>query len=132
MYTRLREIDSYVLADIQKYEEMQLAAFRHDMESLCSQISKLNNWRYTICVHRWIDGTEKRKKLDGYTATLQVDFMNAADSVIQVDEDICSFFENITYISYNQLRQKYLVFQNEKLVNIRTEIRQLIQTLEQC
>lgn len=85
-----------------------------------------------VGVHRWIDMANKRrnKLFDGYTATLQIDFTDTDGNMIEIDENICSFFENITFISFISIRQKYRVFQNEKLEDIRAEIRRFIRNLE--
>lgn len=128
MYTTYREIDEYVLADIQKYEELQLSKFKSEFDSLCLSISKLHDWNYTACVHRWIDTADKRGDypLDGYTATLQIDFTDNIGNMVEIDESVCSFFENITYITFSSIHQRYRVFQNEQLETIRTEIKQFI------
>lgn len=126
------EIDEDLLTDIQKYEEQQLSKFKSEFDSLCLSISKLYNWNYTVCVNRWMDTTAKwrNKKLAGYTAILQIDFTDTNGNLIEIDESICSFFENITFISYNPIRRKYRVFQNEKLEDIREEIRRFSRNLE--
>ena len=128
MYKNYREIDEYVLAGIQKYEVQQLTKFKSEFDCLLLSISKLYNWNYNVCVHRWIDTADKwrNKQLDGFTATLQIDFTDTNGNLIEFDEYICSFFENITFISFNPICQKYRVFQNEKLEDIRAEIRQFI------
>lgn len=132
MYHYYYEIDEGMLTDIQKYEEQQLSKFKRQFDCLCLSISKLYGWNYIIDVHRWIDTTDKRsnKLLDGYTATLQIDFTDTYGNMIEIDENICSFFENITFISFISIRQKYRVFQNEKLEDIRAEIRQFIRNIE--
>jgi len=129
MYTNYQEIDKYVFADIQRYEENQLSKFKSEFDNLFLSISKLYNWNYTVCVHRWIDTADKwrNKQLDGYTATLQIDFTDTNGSLIEIDEYICSFFENITFISFNPICQKYRVFQNEVLGDIRKEIERFFQ-----
>ena len=132
MYKNYYEIDEHVLADIHKYEDQQLSKFKSEFDYLCLSISKLYNWNYTVCIHRWIDTADKwrNKELDGYTATLQIDFTDNNGNLIEIDEYICSFFENITFISFNPIRQRYRVFQNEKLEGIRTEIRRFIRNIE--
>ena len=133
MYTIYKQIDNCVLSDIQKYEEFQLLNFKNDFESSCSKICKIYNWHYTICIDRWEDISVKWKKsilYDGYTATLQIDFMNKSGDLIEIDERRCSFFENITFISYNPFFRKYRVFQNEKLKIIRAELNQFISNFE--
>ena len=128
MYESHYEIDAHMLADIQEYEDEQLSKFKNEFDCLCLGICKLYNWNYTACVHRWIDAADKwqNRHLDGYTATLQIDFTDNNGNLVEIDENICSFFENITFISFNPIRQKYRVFQNEELEDIRTEIKQFI------
>lgn len=132
MYRYYYEIDESVLTDIQEYEDHQLSKFQSEFNHLCLSISNLYGWNYTIRVHRWIDTADKwrNKQFDGYTATLQVDFTDTNGNLIEIDEYICSFFQNITFISFNPIRQKYRVFQNETLKDIRTEIGRFIRNLE--
>ena len=133
MYHYYYEIDESVLADIQEYEDQQLLRFKNEFDCLCLSISSLYSWNYTVSGCRWIDTTDKwhSKHFDGYTATLQVDFTDSNGNLIEVDENICSFFENITFISFNPILQKYKVFQNEMLVDIRKEIECFVQSLKQ-
>lgn len=132
MYHYYYEIDESVLADIQEYENQQLSKFQSEFDYLCLSISNLYDWNYTASVHRWIDTTGKwhSKQFDGYTAILQADFADSNGNLIQIDENICSFFENITFILFNPILQKYRVFQNEVLGNIRKEIKRFIQSLD--
>ena len=132
MYKNYHEIGEHVLAGIQKYEDQQLSKFKSEFDYLCISISNLYGWNYTASVHRWIDTTLKwhSKQFDGYTATLQIDFTDTNGNLIEIDEYICSFFENITFISFNPIRQKYRVFQNEKLEDIRAEIKRFVQNLD--
>lgn len=131
MYKNYYEIDEHVLADIHKYEDQQLSKFKSEFDGLCLSISRLYNWNYAVYVDRWIDTADKyrNKQLDGYTATLQVEFTDTNGSLIEIDECICSFFENITFISFNPILRKYRVFQNEMLVDIRKEIEHFVQSL---
>ena len=132
MYKNYYEIDEHVLADIHKYEDQQLSKFKSEFDYLCLSISNLYGWNYTASVHRWIDTTSKwySKQFDGYTATLQADFTDSNGNLIEVDENICSFFENITFISFNPILQKYKVFQNEVLGDIRKETEHFVQSLD--
>ena len=61
---------------------------------------------------------------------LQVDFADSNGNLIEIDETICSFFENITFISFIPLLRKYRVFQNEILRDIRKEIEHFVQILD--
>ena len=131
MYRYYYEMGESVLADIQEYENQQLLRFRSEFDRLCVSISNLHGWNYTVSIHRWIDKTDKwsSKQFDGYTATLHVDFTDSVGNLIEVDENICSFFENITFVSFNPILQKYRVFQNEILGDIRKEIERFVQIL---
>lgn len=124
MYHYYSEIDASVLAGIQEYENQQLSKFRREFDRLWLSISHLHGWNYTADVHRWIDTADTRRgrQLDGYTATLQVDFTDPGGNLIEIDENVYSFFENITFISFDPLLQKYRVFQNEVLGDVRREI----------
>ena len=132
MYTTYRQIGQDVLTGIHKYEDKQLSKFKSEFECLCVTISKLYNWNYDICVHRWIDTVDKwrNKQLDGYTATLQIDFKDTNGNFVEIDENVCSFFENITYVSFNPIRLEYRIYQNDKLECIRSELRRFIRNLE--
>lgn len=131
MFHYYREIDESVLADIQEYENQQLSKFQSEFDYLCVSISNLYGWNYVVSIHRWIDTMDKwhSKLFDGYTATLQVNFTDSDGNLIEVDENMCSFLENITFISFNPILQKYRVFQNEKLGDIRKEIKCFVQIL---
>lgn len=121
-----------MLAVVYEYEEQQLLRFKSEFDSLCLSISKLHGWNCVICIHRWTDIADKcvDKPLDGYTATLQIDFIDNNGNVVELDEKICSFFENITFIAFDPIKQKYRVFQNEELANIRTAMKQFICSFE--
>lgn len=129
VYKNYTEIDEHALACIHEYEDQLLSKFKIEFDCLCSRLSKLYGWNYTICIHRWIDTTSKlrNKQFDGYTATLQIDFTDINGNLIEIDENICSFFENVTFISFNPIRQKYKIFRNEKLEDIRKELRGFFQ-----
>ena len=129
MYRYYSEIDASVLAGIQEYENQQLSKFRREFDRLCLSISHLHGWNYTAGVHRWIDtaDTWRGRQFDGYTATLQVDFTDPGGNLIEIDENICSFFENITFISFDPILRKYRVFQNEMLGDLRREIEGFVQ-----
>ena len=131
MYRYYYEIDESVLADIKEYEDQQLSKFKSEFDYLCSSISNLYGWNYTASVHRWIDTTNKwySKQFDGYTAMLKADFTDSNGNLIEIDENICSFFENITFISFNPILRKYRVFQNEVLGDILKEIACFVHTL---
>ena len=132
MYHYYCEMDESILADIQRYENQQLAKFQREFGSLCLSVSISHGWNYTVSIHRWIDTTDKLRSspFDGYTATLQVDFADSNGNLIEIDEAICSFFENITFISFIPLLREYRVFQNEVLGDIRKEIKFFAQSLD--
>ena len=132
MYHYYCEMDESILADIQRYENQQLAKFQREFGSLCLSVSNSHGWNYTVSIHRWIDTTDKLRSstFDGYTATLQVDFADSNGNLIEIDEAICSFFENITFISFIPLLREYRVFQNEVLGDIRKEIKFFAQSLD--
>ena len=132
MYRYYYKIDESVLADIQEYENQQLSKFQSEFDYLCVSISILYGWNYGVSIRRWIDTTVKwhSKQFDGYTATIQADFTDSNGNLIEIDENICSFFENITFISFNPILQKYRVFQNEELGDIRKEIKYLVRILD--
>ena len=123
MYHYYCEMDESILADIQRYEDQQLAKFQREFGPLC--LSASNS-------HGWFDITDKLRSspFDGYTATLQVDFADSNGNLIEIDETICSFFENITFISFMPLLRKYRVFQNEILRDIQKDIERFAQILD--
>lgn len=132
MYHYYCEMDESILADIQRHENQQLAKFQREFGSLCLSVSNSHGWNYTVSIHRWIDTANKLRSspFDGYTATLQVDFADSNGDLIEIDETVCSFFENITFISFIPLLRKYRVFQNEVLGDIRKEIKLFAQRLD--
>lgn len=132
MYIYYKTIEEKELIDIHKFEEEQLLKFKNEYDELCSKIAKLNGFYYSISIKRWIDVSCKwfDCSLDGYTATLQIDFTNNIGEIIENDENYYSFFENITYISFNPLLRRYKVFQNEQLGSIRKEISYMINNLQ--
>jgi hypothetical protein len=88
--------------------------------------------KYTIFIDRWIDKSHpwKSKPFDGYTATLQIDFIDASGKVVEFDENTCSFFENITFVSFNPILKRYKIFQNKKLESIRAEVERCVRDLK--
>jgi len=133
MYRRYYEIDESVLADIQEYENQQLQKFRSEFDGLCLSVCNSQGWNYNVFIQRWIDKnfrcTWHRKKYDGYSAMLQVDITDSNGDLIEIDEDVFSFFEYITTISFNLFTRKYSVFQNQDLREIRKEIEHFVQRL---
>lgn len=132
MVTYFKTIDKHLLAVFYEYEDQQLLKFKREFDRLCSSISKLHGWNYTVRIERWIDNTGNwiKRPLDGYTAMLQVDLTDNNGNLIEMDEDLSTFFETITYIVFDPIRRKYRVFQNEKLVDIRMEIKRFFNNLE--
>lgn len=132
MYTFLKRIDQCTLANIYKHEEQQLMRFRSEFDNLFESVSKLHGWIYTVNLVRWIDTTYKwgGRPLDGYTATLQVDFTDNNNELIEIDESVCSFYENLTYIMFDHIRRKYRVCLNYEVVDLRAEVNQFIYSLE--
>ena len=124
MYRYYHEISESVLTDIQEYENQQLSKFQKEFDCLFAGTSNLYGWNYAVNIHRWINRAVKwrNKQFDGYTAMLQVDFTDSNGNLIEIDENVCSFFENITFIAYYPTLQKYKVYQNEELRDIRKEI----------
>ena len=132
MYRHYHEISKSVLTDIQEYENQQLSKFQKEFDCLFAGISNLYGWNYAVNVHRWIDRAVKwrNKRFDGYTAMLQVDFTDSNGNLIEIDENVCSFFENITFIEYYPILRKYKVYQKEELRDIRKEIERFLQLLD--
>lgn len=131
MYIKVKMINESVLAAIYEYEEQQLKIFRNKFDSLYLNILKSYGWNYRINIQRWIDDYFKRYiQLDGYTAMLQIDFIDDNDKIIEVDENVCSFFETITYIRFYPIRRKYEIFQKEELVELPKDIKRFLYSLK--
>lgn len=81
---------------------------------------------------RWIDEAIRwhRKEYDGYTALIQVDFLDDENSVIEIDEFVCSVFLVISYIAYFPLKRKYRVSQSDNLDELWDEIEIVIGLLD--
>ena len=128
MFSYYKDIDENTLALIYEYEEQQERRFKKEVDSLYLNILKRNECNYIISLQRGIEsvGRIENKTFDGYTAMLQIDFIDKEGNVIELDESICSFFETITYISFNILKRRYKIFQNEDLLEIRAEIKKFI------
>ena len=132
MYCFYPEIDESVLANIYEFEEQQISKFRGEFAYKCLKLASAHGWKCTISIERWIDTVDKchNKQYDGYTATLQIDFKDSNGIMIEIDENVCSFFENITYIVFDPIRRKYRTFQNEMLGQIRKELEQFFHSLD--
>lgn len=63
MYKFYRKIDENTLMGIQKYEGLQLAKFKAELDSLCIGVSKSHGWNYAAHVDRWIDMSCKWNRL---------------------------------------------------------------------
>ena len=60
---------------------------------------------------------------------LQVDFLDSNNSVIEVDENVLTLFEEITFVAYNIFTRKYRVYQPDKLEELWPEIEKAIKLL---
>ncbi len=131
MYHYYYELNESVLANIQKYEDQQLSKFKNEFDCLCLSMASLYSWNYTVSVCRWMDTTEKwhSNQFDGYTATLQVEFTDFKGDLIEIDENVSVFFENITHISFIPIIHQYRVFQNKDLRLIRSDIKQFYELM---
>lgn len=128
MNTYYRNIDGCVLSTIYEFEEEQLSKFKNEFDGVCSYISKTHGWHYRSYITRWIDKTYRltRKPFDGYTAILQVDFMDDYGELIELNnEDVLNFFGYITNISFDIFKWKFEVFQ-EELTELRSEMHKFV------
>lgn len=132
MFTIHKVLNDDDLKSIYQYEEEQLHKFKNEFDNVATSVARLRGWSYNIRLYRWTDYVSKLndKTYDGYTATLQIDFTDHNNCVVEFDENVCSFFENITYISFNPIRKVYRVYQNEGVEEIRTDVSKFIRSLE--
>ena len=129
-YSKIMDIN-YIHA-IQENENNIYYAFQDSFKVLYSNILLKYDIHYNITLHRWTDTYAKwpKKKYDGYNTLLEIDFLNNKNSIIELDENICSFFENITTIYYMPFRRKYRIYQTNNLTVLWEEIKNSITMLE--
>lgn len=135
MYSNYKRIDLEVAEAITAYEESQFEKFKKRISELDMRSIYARRWNFKIKVYRWYDNygkrAFKRKEYDGYTAMLQIDFMeDDSGRIVEIDESVCSFFENITYISFDSIRRKYTVFQNDSMEALWREVSEFVLGLE--
>ena len=135
MYSNYKRIDLEVAEAITAYEESQFEKFKKRISELDMRSIYARRWNFKIKVYRWYDNygkrVFKRKEYDGYTAMLQIDFMeDDSGRIVEIDESVCSFFENITYISFDSIRRKYTVFQNDSMEALWREVSEFVLGLE--
>lgn len=131
MFTYYKSLDKNRMRVFYEYEMQQLENFKKKFERLYSNVLKSYGWNYLIHVYRWIDTKDKlsNRQYDGYTATLQIDFIDHNNSVIELDESFCSCFENITYISFDLISRRYSVFQNEEFGELWLGVKKIVNKL---
>ena len=129
-YSKIMDIN-YIHA-IQEHENNIYYAFQDSFKVLYSNILLKYDIHYNITLHRWTDTYVKwpKKKYDGYNTLLEIDFLNNKNSIIELDENICSFFKNITTIYYMPFRRKYRIYQTNNLTALWEEIKNSITMLE--
>ena len=132
MVNYYKKIDSTDLCKIYEYEMKQLNVFKEILESEYGNILRQFKIHCAVHISRWTDTTSKipYRNYDGYTSMLQIDFLDCNGSIIELDENVFSFFENITYISYNLLRRKYRIYQTDALQELWEEVKRAIRMLE--
>ena len=128
------KIDADDLQKIYEYEMMQFDYIKRKFETEYADTLEQLGVRWTIYVSRWTDNTTKLKLLhqnhDGYNAMLCIDLFDHKNSIIEIDENIFSFFEEITCIYYFLIRRKYRIYQADELNELWTEVRQAVGMLE--
>ena len=112
-------------------ENILLNTFEKEFLNTYSKLLLNHNIHSEIHLHRWIDTTSRwfQKENDGYSAMIQVDLLDEDNSIIEVDESVCSFFLDITYIAYFPIKRKYRVFQADDLGELWDEIRHIMHML---
>lgn len=132
MVNYYKKIDTTDLCKIYEYEMKQFHIFKEKLESEYGNILKQFKIHCTVHISRWTDAIGKMPFIhyDGYTSMLQIDFLNCNNSIIELDENVFSFFENITYISYNLLRRRYKIYQTDELQELWVEVKRAIRILE--
>jgi len=132
MYIVCKEIDDPILSMLYEHEERQLAEFKDKFNRLYFSLLDLYSLSAHIYMDRWKDDTYslQNKAWDGYTVTIQVEIVNREGRIIEVDENVGTFFENIIFISYEPFKHRYKIFKNEKLNEIYADAETFFNNLE--
>lgn len=119
-----KNIEATDLHKIYEYEKKQYNLFKEKLELVYGNILKQFGIHCEIHIRRWTDNITNipYKYYDGYTAMLQIDFFDCNNSIIELDENVFSFFEDITYISYNLFKRKYKIYQANELQELWSEV----------
>lgn len=123
-----RAMSNSTLEELHMYENAVLDNFEKEFLNTYSDILLKHKIHSEIHLERWIETTSRwiRKANDGYSAMIQVDLLNENNSIVELDEFMCSCFMTITNIAYFPIRRKYRVFQADGLGELWKEIRHLI------
>ena len=127
-----KEIDDSILSTLYEQEERKLAEFEDKFNSLYLSILDSYSLSAHIYMVRWKDDiySLQNRAWEGYTVTIQVDIVNREGEIIEVDENVGNFFENIIFISYEPFKHRYKIFINEKLKEIYADTECFINNLE--
>lgn len=126
-----RTINNSTLDKLHMFENVLLDNFKKEFLNTYSEFLLKHKIHSEIRLYRWTDTASRwlRKKNDGYSAMIQVDLLNDDNSIIELDESVCSCFSTITYVAFSPIRRKYRVFQADDLGELWDEIRHLIHML---
>ena len=67
-----------------------------------------------------------RKPYDGYSAMLQLDILRNEHLIVEIDEDVASFFFYTTHIWYNPLSGKYRIFLSDVTESLFNDLKMYI------
>lgn len=122
------KINNSTLEELHMRENVLLNNFKNEFLSTYSEFLLKHKIHCEIRLYRWIDTDSRwlRKENDGYSAMIQVDLLNNDNSMLVLDESVCSCFFIITYVAYFPLKRKYRVFQADDLDELWDETKHLI------
>ena len=131
MINYYKKITADILDIIHKQEVQQFSETEKIFQTKYADFLERHGIHYVIYVTRWIDDYCRccNKQYDGYTAMLQIDLLDCNNSVIEVDENVCNFFEEITVIRYFPLRRKYRIYQATQLYELWGDIEKVVKIL---
>ena len=117
MVSDYREIDEDIINQMYNYEYKLCEELNTIFINKYEDFLNKYNLHTDIYVSRWIDktGRNPRKYYDGFSSMLCVDFKDSDNSVIELDENLCSVDDYITNIYYLTFKRKYRVYMKDNL-----------------
>lgn len=131
MVTYYKIINNNTLNELHMCENALLDNFKKSFLNIYSECLLKHKIHSEIRLYRWTDSASRwlKKENDGYSAMIQFDLLNSDNSIIELDESVCSCFSTITYVAFSPIKRKYRVYQADDLGELWDEIKHLIHVL---